>query len=317
MAHTLFTPEQTAKSVLAALRYLTVLPRTVRMDFSKEFVAGRGQTVNVLKPVSAGEAKVYTKSNRSSRTEIEFNDLKQEFVPVKLEDQLYNAVRLPDDWNSFTLENLEKQVLVPQAESVVDGLAKPLIDEMKKIKAPKADGTSGEVATSNGEALKFFTDGSNVRKVVIQLRKVLNARKVPQQNRVLAVGPGVEAAILQDELLQKQNESGTDSMLRAASIGNLFGFQIVADPLLPEDFAVAYHRDAFAFVTRPSRVPEGVAFGHIIAQDGFSLRHIMQYNPNQLEDQSIVDTFYGATTLDAVRAVAAGLGEAKAPGVGG
>ena len=44
-----------------------------------------------------------------------------------------------------------------------------------------------------------------------------------------------------------------------------------------------------------------------VAQDGFALRWIQHYNPLQLEDQSVVDTFYGATTLDANRAVSVSL----------
>ena len=47
--HRLWTAEQAARSTLAALRWLTALPRTVRQDFSQEFVAGRGQTINVRK----------------------------------------------------------------------------------------------------------------------------------------------------------------------------------------------------------------------------------------------------------------------------
>ena len=42
----------------------------------------------------------------------------------------------------------------------------------------------------------------------------------------------------------------------------------------------------------------------MVAQDGFSLRWLQHYNPLQLEDQSVVDTFVGAETLDANRAVA-------------
>ena len=92
-------------------------------------------------------------------------------------------------------------------------------------------------------------------------------------------------------------------MLRNATIGRLFGFEILADPALPADFGVAYHRDAFAHIMRPSRQPEGAAKSATVAQDGFALRWIQHYNPLQLEDQSVVDTFYGATTLDANRAV--------------
>lgn len=290
MAHTLYTPEQAARATLASLRYLTNLPRTVRQDFSNEFVAGRGQTVNVLGPISAGTAHVYTKANRDARQAIQFNDLTQTWFPVTLEDQVYNAIRLPDDFATFTIQDLTQQVLIPQAESVVDQLAAPLIAEMVAI---GTDASIPEVAD----------DGSNFRTALIKARQVLNDRKIPAGGRTLAVGPGMEAAALQDDLLQKVNESGSGDTLRNATIGQLFGFTIVADPTLPDDFGIAYNRDAFAHVTRPSKQPQGAAYSATVAQDGYALRWIQHYNPLQLEDQSVVDTFFGATTLDANRAV--------------
>lgn len=290
MANVLYTPEQAAKATLTSLRWLTNLPRTVRQDFSAEFVAGRGQTVNVLGPVNAGAAKVYTAANRAARAAIEFNELGQTWFPVKLENQLYNAVRLPDDFATFTLENLTKQVLIPQAESVVDAIAAPLVTQMVAI---ATDVSIPQVAP----------DGSNIVQVLIKARKVLNERKVTANGRWFAVGADIEAAILSLPQLQKVNESGSSEVLREATIGRLFGFTIVADPALPSDFGIAYHTDAFAHVTRPSRAPEGAAKSASVAQDGFALRWIQHYNPLQLEDQSVVDTFFGATTLDANRAV--------------
>ena len=284
MAITLFSPTQAARATLSSLRYLTNLPRTVRQDFSNEFVAGRGQTVNVLGPISAGTAKVYTKANRDARAAIQFNDITQAWFPVTLEDQVYNAVRLPDDFATFTLEDMTRQVLRPQAESVVDALAAPLISEMTAI---VTDASIPAVAP----------DGSNIRQVLIKARQVLNERKIPAADRWFAVGSDIEAAILSDTLLQKVNESGSSEVLRNATIGRLFGFTIVADPTLPSDFGIAYHRDAFAHVTRPSRQPDGAAFSASVAQDGYALRWIQHYNPLQLEDQSVVDTFFGATTV--------------------
>lgn len=289
MAHTLYTPEQAAKATLSSLRWLTNLPRTVRQDFSAEFVEGIGQTVNVKGPISAGPAKIYTPANRTARDAIQFNDLTQTWFPVTLENQIYNAVRLPDDFMTFTIKDLTREVLIPQAESVVNDLANPLIAQMTAI--TKASSTD-----------LIAANGSNILQVIIQLRQVLNGRKIPTDGRTLAVGAGVEALILGLPQMQKVNESGTSEVLRNATIGRLFGFEIVADPSLPADFAIAYHRDAFAHVTRASRKPEGAAKSATVSQDGFALRWIQHYNPLQLEDQSIVDTFYGATTLDANRA---------------
>lgn len=290
MAHVLYTPEQAARATLASLRWLTNLPRTVRQDFSAEFVAGRGQTVNVLGPVDAGKANVYTKAQRDAREAIKFNELNQTWFPVKLENQIYNALRLPDDFATFTLTDLTRQVLVPQAESVVNDLAAPLIAEM--------------VATETDEKIPAMAlDGSNALNVLIKARQVLNERHIPTDGRYFAVGADLEAAILSLPQLQKVNESGSSEVLRNATIGRLFGFEILADPALPADFGVAYHRDAFAHIMRPSRQPEGAAKSATVAQDGFALRWIQHYNPLQLEDQSVVDTFYGAATLDANRAV--------------
>lgn len=292
MAHTLWTPEQAARATVAALRHQTLLPRTVRQDFSNEFVAGRGQTVNVLGPISAGEARTYTKAQREAREAIQFNELSQTWFPVTLEDQVYNAIRLPDDFATFTLTDLTQQVLRPQAESVVDELATPLIDEMTAI------GNDTEEAVP-----ELAADGSNFDTVLIALRKVLNKRKVPAAGRKVAVGANGEAAILSNERLQKVNESGSADVLRNAVLGRLFGFDIIADPTLPDNFVIAYHTDAFAHVTRPSRQPDGAAYSATVAEGGYALRWIQHYNPLQLEDQSVVDTFYGATTLDAERAV--------------
>lgn len=382
MANTLYTPEQAARSTLAALRYLTTLPRTVRQDFSAEFVPGVGNVVNIKNPISAGTARTYTEANRSARDAIVFDDLSQDTIPVTITDQVYKAVRLPDDFATFDLVSLEQQVLRPQAESVVDGVAKPLIEEMNAV----ATDASIDTLTT-----------SNAIDVLIQARAVLNARKVPMTGRFVALSPAAETAFLGLDQLQKVNESGTDGVLREAIIGRLMGFTILVDPFLegpatvtitgsptggtftltyggdttaaiafdataaavesalealdsiPTDgvsvtgaaggpytitgladdedltadgssltggttpdvtvaeavdgYGVAYHRDAFAHVTRPSRSPEGAAKSATVAQDGFALRWLQHYNPLQLEDQSVVDTFVGAETLDATRAV--------------
>lgn len=307
MAHTLYTPEQAARATLAVLKHKTLLPRTVRQDFSQEFVAGRGQTVNVVGPITAGDAREYTPENRSARDSIEFNELQQTYFPVSLDTQLYNAIRLPDNFATFTLTNLTQQVLRPQAESVVDSLATPLIAEMTAI-----ENESGDNAVP-----PLYEDGSNFAQVLIALRKVLNKRAVNTDGRTLAVGADAEAALLNSGQLQKVNESGSSEVLRNATLGRLFGFTIIADPMLPDDFVLAYHRDAFAHITRPSRQPDGAAFSATAAEDGYALRWIQHYNPLQLEDQSVVDTFYGATTLDAQRAVSTTVAEAPSGGNGG
>lgn len=304
----LFTPEQAAKAALAALRYLSVLPRTVRQDYSDEFIAGRGQTINVKKEVVASKAKVYTEANRENRDEIEFGNVTQEWVPVKMTDQLYHAVPLPDNWATFSLQDFSREVLIPQAKAVVDELPVPLVNKMKTIKAPSTSG-GADVSYGAGSALKFYSDGSNAFDVLAKLKKRLNDNKAPLRGRYLAVGSSVEAALLNIEQLRKVNEAGTDETLREAEIGRLYGFQIITAYDLPDDMAIAYTQDAFAHVTRVKRAPGGAPFSQTVAQDGFALRHILQYASSHLEDQSVLDTFYASEILEPKLAVTAGIGE--------
>lgn len=294
MANTLYTPQQAARSTLAALRYLTVLPRTVRQDFSQEFVAGRGRTVDIALPSTVGNSRSYTDANRTARDAIVFDDISQATIPVTMDTQVYKAVRLPDDFATFTLTDMQQQVLVPQAQSVVDGVTAPLLAVMNAVATAPITGA--------GKVPVLLADGSNATQVLIALRAVLNTKKVPFTDRFLALSPEAEAAILSLPQLQKVNESGSDGVLREATLGRLFGFTIVTDPGLTK--SIAYHRDAFAHVTRPSKQPDGAAKSATIAQDGFALRWIQHYNPLQLEDQSVVDTFVGSKVLDANRAVA-------------
>lgn len=292
MANQLWTATQAARSTLAGLRYLSNLPRTVFLDYSTDFAQGVGQTISIRSPISAGSSRIYTATNRTARDAIVFDDLSQGFIDITLEDQVYKAVRLPDDFATFTLQSLEEQVLRPQAESVVDGINAPLITKMNAV------ATDAGVST-------IAADGTDFLAALISARQVLNARKVPMGDRYFAVGPEAEAAALSVTQLQKVNESGGD-VLREATLGRLFGFTIVADPNITG--ALAYHRDAFALITRPSRSPEGAAMSAIASQDGYSLRWLMHYNPLQLEDQSVVDTFVGAETISATRAVKLAMG---------
>lgn len=296
MANTLYTPEQAARSSIAALRYVSVLPRTVNQALGAEFVPGRGATINIPKPVELTNdtARTYTPANRAARDAIVFDEISQDFLPVTMDTQVYKAIRLPDDFMTFTLTSLERQVIVPLAQSVASGIVKPLITEMQAVAAP----TAGE-----GGAITIAADGSDALAALVRARQVLNSRNVPFAGRTLAVGPGVEAALLNLPQLQKVNESGTDGVLREATIGRLFGFDIVVAPELGDDYAVAYDRDAFALITRPSVAPQGAAFSSVVAQDGFSLRYLQHYNPLQLEDQAVLDCFAGAETIDPRRAV--------------
>ena len=110
--HQLYTPEQAARSSLGAVRYQSTLARRLAKPLTGVQQAGRGMTVNFKSPIFIDPARVYTRDMRRSETPIEYSDLYQDNLSIELTDQVYNAVKLPDDFYTFTLENLEQQVIL-------------------------------------------------------------------------------------------------------------------------------------------------------------------------------------------------------------
>ena len=109
------------------------------------------------------------------------------------------------------------------------------------------------------------------------------------------------------DLLNVSFSADNGGLLRDATIAKVGGFTVVEEPALPEAFSVFYEKNAFALAVRAADVPAGATFGDSVAQDGFALRHICDYDPTYAEDRSVVDAYFGAAVLDARRATAAGL----------
>lgn len=337
MAHQLYTPEQAARSTLAAVRYKSTLARLVNTDYSTEFTAGRGASVTVKRPVMLDKARVYTAENRKSGDAITYTDLVQPYTSVSISDQVYQAVKLPDDFVTFTLESLENQVVGPMAESVAEHLNKVVIDAFGTVQSgllPSFDatpanatakpyvGTDGKayadldkLRAANTEFAGFAAGVSvkaddlkatyrgDVSKTIRAAHQLLGQRGVPLNGRYLAVGANWEAALLGLDNLNKVNEAGNPDTLRDATIGRLYGFNIVVDYAIDPNAAYAFQRDAITLVTRTTALPRGAAFSSTVAKDGFTMRYLQDYDPDHLTDRAVVDTFAGAQVLDPQRIV--------------
>jgi hypothetical protein len=68
--------------------------------------------------------------------------------------------------------------------------------------------------------------------------------------------------------------------------------------------SLAFHRNAFALVTRPLALPKGLANGQkaVVSYDGFGLRVIYDYNSQYKKDVVSIDMLCGVKTLDPVLA---------------
>ncbi|RAV34251.1 hypothetical protein [Corynebacterium heidelbergense] len=332
--HLLYTPEQAARSTLAATKYQSTLARLVSTDFSAEFTAGRGATVTVKRPIMIDKARVYTQSDRDAENAITYSNLYEPYTSVRLTDQIYNAVKLPDDFATFTLTDLEAQVIAPMAESVAEQINRAVatalggvtdglsaLDKTNKpyvgtngtgydtIQALREAGTefAGFGAKDNISVTAANLTATYKRDVLPTIRaahQLLSQRGVSLMNRVLVVGANWEAALLDTAQLQKVNEAGDGGgLLRQATLGSLYGFTIVADYTIDANAAYAFQRDGIILATRTTALPRGAAFAATTAAQGFTMRYLQDYDPDHLTDRAVVDTFAGASVVDAQRIV--------------
>nr|DAR11224.1 MAG TPA: major capsid protein [Caudoviricetes sp.] len=308
MANFATTGRKVVLSDIASLHYLSSIALTVNRDAEAGYERGYGSTVDVAMPVEAASG-TRSSAQREARTAITFGDLTRKYVPVKLEDELYSAVRLPSEWLTWTLADFEREVVKPQAEAVASLIPAKLGAVMATVQASQATAPNAAgVAYTDAKALKFKGDGSNLLDVVARANRILNKNKVPFINRTLAVGPGVAEVFRKNkDLLNVSFSADNGGLLRDATIAKVGGFTVIEEPALPEAFSVFYEKNAFALAVRAADVPAGATFGDSVAQDGFALRHICDYDPTYAEDRSVVDAYFGAAVLDARRATAAGL----------
>lgn len=270
-----------ARTTLAALDRAIVLPATVFRNAEADFVGGVGNTVTVRTPASL-TARVLADRNQA----ITYDDVTETGVDVKLDTVIYHGARIEDEVAETDLENFMAQVGVRQVIAVAE--------------------QSEAVVAAIFNALSSGTDieiGADIIDDIVDARKALNAANVPFSNRFLAVSPSVEALLLKSDKLIRYDGSGTDIALREATVGRLLGFDVITSNALTDGEAVAYHKDAFAFVNRAPRVPMGVGQGSSMAAGGLAVTWTMDYDPDYIRDRSLVRTLAGAALLDADRAV--------------
>jgi hypothetical protein len=275
-----------ARIALGVLSRQIVLPATVYRDAEADFNGQTGDTITIRKPA------VLTARTYSSRSNpIVSDDVTESGVAVSFGDPLYSSVVLPDESAEFEVTDFAAQVVAPQLRAVGEGA------EDKLAAVFNAFTTANDIdVTISGET-------SDVLNRIVDAGAVLNKAKVARANRFLAVDPTFEALLLKTDLVRRVDQSGTDTALLQAIISKLFGFTIVGSNALDEGTAIAYSREAFAFVMRSQKIPQGAYMGSNMSYGGLALRWIQQYDANYLQDQSVVSALAGVATLDSARAV--------------
>lgn len=279
----LITSPQVSDLAIELLKRQSVLPATVSRVAASEYTGTGGKvTARVPVPREAGEQE-------TPGEQIDFSLIEETDVDVVLK-HFYDAQHVHDEHLSLSVVDFARQIVAPAVASVADACESEIATALSTV-VPEVE-------------LVFDPDGEDPDAdldVLLEIREQLNARKVPMPGRTLAVGGTVARRLLLHPRISEQaarGEAGTTA-LAEATLGRLYGFDIVESQHLPADRAVGYHRSACAVASRAPMVPtQSGAQGRSIAQDGYAMRLIRAFVPSHLTTAVIVSSFIGAAMVE-------------------
>jgi hypothetical protein len=145
------------------------------------------------------------------------------------------------------------------------------------------------------------TATEDIKSDVVDTRAFLTKNAAPLTDRRFVYSSETETELLKTDLFvsaEKVGDAGT--ALREASLGRKYGMDFYVDQ--NADAAgiggVAFHKNAFALVTRPLALPMGNENASIVDFDGFGLRVVRSYDINTKKDTISIDMVCGVKTLD-------------------
>lgn len=274
MANTILTPEIIAREALMVLRNNAVMANLVHRDYSSEFVAGVGDTITIRKPASF----VATEFEGA----IQVQDATEQGIAVKMDKHLDVSFAVTAKQLTMDIEDFSRQLLVPAMQAFADKVDQYLL-------GLKADITNSVPATDS------------VQDDVVDARSKLTKAAAPLADRRFVYGTDMEAKLLKTDLFVSAEKVGDEgTALREASLGRKFGMDFYVDQNADTAGvdAMAFHKNAFALVTRPLALPVGASKAEVVEYDGFGLRVVMGYDITKKTDTISIDMLCGVKTLN-------------------
>lgn len=294
MANTFITPDLIARLAYANLYENAVMANLVHRDYEGDFRGTQGATVSIRKP-AVFEAEEYDRGDG-----ITVQNATETSIPVVLDTLLDVSFEVTAEQLTLEVADFNEQLLMPATEALRQGIDRKILT--------LRDDITQEVGVAPGET---YDDPL----VLVDAGRVLDQAKVPSTQRYCVAGPITSAEWMKDPLFHQADQRGDTDGLREASIGRKFGFdnfmsqnieaaEANPDPGEPTtEVNVAFHRTAFALVTRTLALPAGAAKAAVFSGNGFGIRVVQDYDIDKKKDIVSLDILLGVKTLDATRAV--------------
>lgn len=203
MANTFINIKEIARRSLERLQENLVFPELIYRDYSGDFVNGKGETIQIRKPVVL-EAKDFEAT-------VTPQDIVERSIDVKLDTLSDVTVEYTAIQEAVNMGEgaLERQFIEPAAATLAEHINSKGLALAADI--PYICGTAGTTPSS----LEAFAEAA----------KVLDENKAPTILRRGVWNPAAMAKFRQIGDIVNAEKSGTTQALRAGAIGNIFGIE--------------------------------------------------------------------------------------------
>ncbi|MFD7605158.1 hypothetical protein ACFWAN_32545 [Streptomyces mirabilis] len=226
--------------------------------------------------------------------------------PVQLTTLAQNATALGMESVAFDLRQFGSQVLSKLtrgfAEYFDDTVAAFIKANINRsgLTAGQKNAVGGDITVTippaDGTAAKLSQRALNVRTALVDARMNMNLAQVPTSERYLIGGPEVEAILLKDPEFVSVDYSGDTNALRRATIGRIYGFDIVIHNSFGLEMFL-FHKSAMLIASACPALPMGAVTGSVQDVNGIATRMLVDYDYGKKQDTIGLDTMYGMATV--------------------
>jgi hypothetical protein len=241
---------------------------------------------------STGAYDAFGQAAYGDRPAIVVDTVGEVTAPLTIDHAWYKALGVTLEDLTLTVPNFARQYLAPQVRTIaeeLDGLAATTLAGAHYHTDLVFDGGA---LTGDTEA-----DAKAVISMILQMRNALNAKYVPQAGRKLVVGIDIESTLLLSDKFQRYDSQGNTNALRDATIGRIFGMDVVVDQNVDPNVMYLFHQTAFIVSTVTPRAPEGAVQAAAASGDGVSVLWVQDYDALHMIDRSVVTMYAGASAV--------------------